>query len=183
MSRNIKIGFRFFTVPEWRDEEKYLRQMHNMGWSFRRLFFPGLYVFDACEPEDVVYQLDYNSDGLAHKREYVQMFYDCGWEYLTDFGGYSYFRKPVSHMTEGGEEIFCDEASRFDMIRRVYKGRMVPMIVIFCCCILPQLFLQFYRHDEFSTVMFWLFAVCFVLYLGIFLRFGIMYFRYKNELK
>lgn len=47
-----------------------------------------------CTPEDVVYQLDYNEEGLTHKDEYVQMFRDCGWEYIQDFGGYSYFRKP-----------------------------------------------------------------------------------------
>ena len=25
-------------------------------------FFPGIYLFEKCTPEDVVYQLDYNED-------------------------------------------------------------------------------------------------------------------------
>lgn len=29
------------------------------------------------------------------------------------------------------EEIFCDEDSRNDMIKRVYQGRVIPLIVIF----------------------------------------------------
>ena len=49
--------------------------------------FPGLYHFEKCEPEDVTYQLDYNPEGIAHKAEYIQMFLDCGWEYMQDFAG------------------------------------------------------------------------------------------------
>jgi len=33
----------------------------------------------------VIYQLDYNPDGKKNQEEYVQMFEDCGWEYLKDF--------------------------------------------------------------------------------------------------
>ena len=47
------------------------------------------------------------------------MFADCGWEYLQDFAGYSYFRKPVAEM-KGEEAIFCDDASRLEMMRRVF---------------------------------------------------------------
>ena len=39
----------------------------------------GRYLFEKCEPEDVVYQLDYNPEGDGHKAAYVQMFEDCGW--------------------------------------------------------------------------------------------------------
>lgn len=31
------------------------------------------------------------------------MFTDCGWEYLQDFVGYSYFRKPKAAMKKGGK--------------------------------------------------------------------------------
>lgn len=44
----------------------------------------------------MVYQLDYNKEGLEHKDEYLKMFDDCGWEYLQEYAGYSYFRKAVA---------------------------------------------------------------------------------------
>ncbi len=51
-------------------------------------------AFESCEPEDVVYQLDYNEDGAArHSDEYFQLFRDCGWEFVQYFAGFSYFRK------------------------------------------------------------------------------------------
>lgn len=42
------------------------------------------------------------------------MFEDAGWEYVTEFVGFSYFRKPVSEMN-GKEEIFSNDTSKADM--------------------------------------------------------------------
>jgi len=57
-----KTEFHFFTIPQWKDEENYLRKMHNSRWKFTNVSFPGFYHFENCQPEDVVYQLDYNPD-------------------------------------------------------------------------------------------------------------------------
>ena len=67
--------------------------MNKLGWRFVEVKGLGMYYFEKCDPQDVVYQLDYNKDGLTHKDEYVRMFNDCGWEYIQDYAGYSYFRK------------------------------------------------------------------------------------------
>ena len=124
-----KTELRIFTIADWEKEERYLQKRHREGWKFRRVNLLGIYHFERCTPEDVVYQLDYNEEGLKHKDEYVQMFQDCGWEYMQDFGGYSYFRKPVSQM-QGEEKIFCDDESRLDMMRRVFAGRYLPILII-----------------------------------------------------
>ena len=138
--KSFKTTLRYFTIAEWEKEQEYLRREHNKGWKFTGVTLPGFYHFEKCQPEDVVYQLDYNPEGTDHKEEYVQMFQDCGWEYVTDFVGYSYFRKAVSQM-HGNEEIFCDTQSRLDMIRRVFKGRMVPLIIIFFLLVIPRSFI------------------------------------------
>ena len=175
--------FRCFSVPEWKKEEQYLRERHQAGWRFTGVTFPGFYHFEACEPEDVIYQLDYNQDGLAHKDEYVQMFQDCGWEYLLDFVGYSYFRKPVSEMGDENEEIFCDDLSRLDMIRRTFKGRVLPLVVLFCCIIVPQLLMQFNLDRMIIKVLFGCYVVLFVVYLLLFMQFGYQYWKLKKELE
>ena len=143
---------------------------------------PGIYKFVACETEDVVYQLDYNQDGVAHKAEYVQMFQDCGWEYITDMAGYSYFRKPENQMV-GKEEIFCDDASRMDMIERVFKGRMIPLFVIFFAVIIPQFFIQISIDSLANKALAGMFAVLFVLYLVLFIQFGTQYLQLKKRLE
>lgn len=180
--------FRFFTVPQWQEEEAYLRRRHQQGWRFDRLTGLGHYHFVACRPEDVVYQLDYNPLQGDDRRQYLQMFADCGWEYLQDYAGYSYFRKPVAAMQDGDEEIFCDDASRMEMIRRVFRGRMVPLLIMFFCCILPQLGLSLYRLSEgayriLDTVLLVTYGSLFSLYLVLFCWFGYQYRKLEEKLK
>lgn len=178
---NSKIGVRFFSITQWKQEEEYLRKQHQDGWKFTRVGFPGIYHFEKCEPEDVVYQLDYNQEGVAHKQEYIQMFYDCGWEYLQDFFGYSYFRKPVSQM-HGEEEIFCDDFSRFDMMKRVLRGRMLPLVVMFFCIIIPQVFMQ--SHFDYGGWhgLWYVFLVLFGVYLVLFAHFAYQFWQYWKRI-
>lgn len=167
---------RLFSIVQWTQEQEFLRQEHQNGWRFTKLKPLGLYYFERCTPEDVVYQLDYNPDGNAHKAEYVQMFRDCGWEYLQNYAGYSYFRKPASQM-EGDEEIFCDDSSRLDFMKRMLKGYLLPLVNIFILIIIPQLFLQSRIGNKILTGIF---AVLGVLYLVLFLVFAIQFWRYRK---
>ena len=132
-----KKEFKIFTIAHHKEEERYLREQHRKGWKFKKVTGIGIYHFEKCQPEDVVYQLDYNQEGASNKAEYIKMFADCGWDYIQEFWGYSYFRKSVAAM-KGEEEIFCDDSSRLAMMERVYKGRLLPLLIIFCCCLLPQ---------------------------------------------
>lgn len=74
----------------------------------------------------------------------LRFFTIADWEYVQDFAGYSYFRKPVHAMETENEDIFCDDVSRLEMVRRVIRGRMLPLIVIFLLFILPQAFWHVY---------------------------------------
>ena len=87
-NENYRKCMKYFTIFEYEKEEKYLREMHKDGWKFLKVSGLGTYHFEKCTPEDVVYQLDYNKDGIKHKDEYLQMFSDCGWEHLQEFAGY-----------------------------------------------------------------------------------------------
>lgn len=175
--KNTKRELRFFSVPEWKKEELFLREQHKNGWKFVKVSGFGVYHFEKCTPEDTIYQLDYNQDGVAHKEEYIKMFSDCGWEYLQDYFGYSYFRKAASAM-DGAEEIFCDDASRLDMINRVFKGRMIPLLAIFFLIIIPQIIQQSLISTPYSHGLMIVFCILFVLYLGIFISFAIPYWKY-----
>ena len=185
MMSKKKTEFKWFTIPQYMEEENYLSEMHKNGWRFTKVTFPGFYHFESCEPGEVVYQLDYNQDGVSHREEYVQMFEDCGWEYIQDFAGYSYFRKSVADMN-GEEEIFCDDDSRLEMMKRVFRGRILPLLAIFFCCILPQLVIQKLNYENggpVSKIMFPCFMVLFVVYLVLFIQFGMQYYFYKKKLE
>ena len=177
--KNEQVKYRFFTIFQYKQEEEYLRQQHNNGWRFTKLNALICYRFEKCEPQDVVYQLDYNPDGIAHKAEYVQMFRDCGWEYLQDYVGYSYFRKPTSEMN-GDEEIFSDDSSRDDLMKQVINRRVrfLPLIAIFLCIIIPQIFFQSQFGGLYGKIFTGVFMALGILYLIIFL---LSIFRDENN--
>lgn len=177
--KNEKMMIRFFTVPQWEQEQDFLSRQHRNGWKFTKLDFLCCYHFEKCEPEDVVYQLDYNPDGMAHKAEYVQLFHDCGWEYLQDYVGYSYFRKSVSQM-DGDEEIFCDAASRLDFMKRVFRGRMLTLLVVVFGICMPQLTLQSLLHNR---GLVWIYVVLVTFCLVIFLWFVFQYLKCLKQLR
>lgn len=178
----IKRRLAFFTIPEYKKEEEWLKEQHKAGLKLVKATIPCFYTFEECEAEDVVYQLDYNEEGMKNKAEYVKMYEDCGWEYITDMAGYSYFRKPVSEM-DGDEEIFSDDESKIDMIERVFKGRMIPLISIFFGLIIPQMIMQFSMGEPENLVLFGVFVLMFALYLTVFIKFGICYARLKKGAK
>lgn len=175
-----KTELKWFDITEYDKEQDYLRRMHAKGWRLKSISFPGFYRFETCEPEEVVYQLDYNQEGISHKAEYVRMFEDCGWEYLLDFVGYSYFRKSLSEMNGKEEEIFCDDESRLAMMERVFKGRMIPLLVIFFCVIIPQLFMQLSLGNTENYILAAVFTLMLVLYLAIFIKFAVRFLELKK---
>ncbi len=178
---NTKTEIKFFSIPEWKKEENYLRGQHKNGWEFVSVSGFCLYRFRRCEPKDVIYQLDYNPDSLSNKNEYLQMFSDCGWEYLQNYVGYSYFRKPASEMNGTEEEIFCDDASRLDMMKRVFAGRMTPLLIIFFLIIIPQIIIQSQFNTLINHYIMVLFCVLFVMYLGLFIAFAIPFWKYYKS--
>lgn len=174
-----KKQFRWFSIFEYEKEQEYLRDMHKQGWKFTKVKGLGVYHFEKCTPQDVVYQLDYNEAVYKNKDEYVQMFADCGWEYLLEYAGYSYFRKPVENGTS--DEIFCDDESRLLMMQRVFKGRMIPLLVIFFCLLLPQLVMHLFPQPDYVYVG--LFGGLLAVYLVAFVMFAVNYYRFKNNMK
>ena len=172
-----KKEFRFFSILQHKKEEEYLRQMHRSGWRFVRVKGFGTYHFQKCEPEDVVYQLDYNPQTKERYDAYLQMFADCGWEHIQDYAGYAYFRKKATLMN-GEEEIFNDDASRTAMMGRVFKGRLLPLCGIFCGCLVPMLIMNIINQNYFPVA---LLGGVIGLYLGVFAVCAISYYRMKKK--
>ena len=64
---------KIFTITEYDREQEYLSKRHKEGWKFTAVTGYGMYHFEKCEPEDVVYQLDYNIEGNINHEEYTRM--------------------------------------------------------------------------------------------------------------
>lgn len=166
-----KVCVRFFTVADYEDEEIWLREQHRDGWRLLRTYVPCFFVFERCAPEDVAYRLDFKPRRAG--RDYFQLFEDYGWEYLNHCMGWLYFRRPSSAADAAEEgEIFSDAASRIDVVDRILKTRMLPLFIVFLCCLLPNFFMSL--QDDYPAADFFavLFALLVLLYLYLFIHCG-----------
>jgi len=132
-----KIVYRIFTIADYDREALYLRKMHAEGWKLKKVSYSSLviavkYTFEKCKPEQVSYQLDIYPMKKSERVSYLQLFKDCGWEHITDFNGFSYFRKLHSGIESDAEfEIYNDAADKLAMVKRILTMRMLPILLLF----------------------------------------------------
>ena len=131
-----KIVYRIFTIADYEREALYFREMHAKGWKLRKvsysiLLFAVKYTFEKCHPEQVSYQLDFYPMEKSERASYLQLFKDCGWEHITDFNSFSYFRKAHSEIESDAEfEIYNDAAGKLAMVNRILRLRLVPVLLL-----------------------------------------------------
>jgi len=167
-----KIVYRIFTIADYEREALYFREMHAKGWKLRKvsysiLLFAVKYTFEKCHPEQVSYQLDFYPMEKSERASYLQLFKDCGWEHITDFNSFSYFRKAHSEIESNAEfEIYNDAAGKLAMVKRILTMRMIPILLLFLLifsALLP-VFSQFVSGaSSFSWDMFLIVLIDFVL--------------------
>ena len=131
-----KIVYRIFTIADYEREALYFREMHAKGWklmkvSYSILLFVVKYTFEKCQPEQVSYQLDFYPMKKSERASYLQLFKDCGWEHITDFNGFSYFRKLYSGVESDAEfEIYNDASGKLAMVKKILTMRMLPVLLL-----------------------------------------------------
>ena len=128
--------YRIFTIADYEREALYFIEMHAKGWKLRKvsysiLLFVVKYTFEKCQPEQVSYQLDFYPMEKSERSSYLQLFKDCGWEHITDFNSFSYFRKAHSEIESNVEfEIYNDAAGKLAMVNRILRLRLVPVLLL-----------------------------------------------------
>ena len=159
-----KVVYRIATIADYDREAFYLREMHAQGWKLRKvsysiLLFAVKYTFEKCQPEQVSYQLDFYPMKKSERASYLQLFKDCGWEHITNFNGFSYFRKAHSEIESDAEfEIYNDAAGRLAMVKRILTMRILPILLLFAA-LLP-IFSKFVSGvSSFSWALFLIFII------------------------
>ena len=184
--KNTKTLFRFFTLFEYEEEENFLEKQHKNGWKVTGFKLPGFYKFEKCEPEDMTYRIDFTNENGAKNAEYQQIFADNGWDFLWSVNGFSIFRKEKSSASEGNNEIFTDNASKLQMLQKIQQRRLLPLITIFLCAIVPNFVKGINGEFGSSTgdnVITVFFGIMFLLYTYVFLKSLIKIKKLKEKLQ
>ena len=142
-----KIEKRSFGIAEFAEEEKWLEEQHKSGWRIIKTN-GNKYQFERCDVDEWIYQLDFKENGVAEE-EYIQMFMDCGWEYVLKYEKWCYFRRKK----EAGVDlsIFSDRFSKIDMYTKILQSRrlIVTVAVFAIACVIDWLtiFTNVFRGD------------------------------------
>lgn len=118
-----QIKFKLFWL--WQDEmeEAWLREMAKEGWHLKEVRLLNRYVFEAGTPKDMAYRIDWVT-GRRDYQQYLQLFRDAGWEPVTTYGSWQFFRK--ASVDGVAPEIFTDTDSKM----KRYQG-ILAFLVIF----------------------------------------------------
>ncbi|WP_371638408.1 DUF2812 domain-containing protein [Streptococcus sp. 27098_8_86] len=163
-----KVVYRIATIADYDREALYLSKMHAEGWKLKEVTYSNLvvavkYTFEQCQPKQVSYQLDFYPMKKSERASYLQLFKDCGWEHITDFNGFSYFRKLHSGIESDAEfEIYNDAAGKLAMVKRILTSRMLPILLLFLA-LLPVFSKFVSGGSSFSWVVFLIFIIDWVL--------------------
>ena len=183
-----KIVYRLFTIADYEREALYFREMHAKGWKLRKvsysiLLFAVKYTFEKCHPEQVSYQLDFYPMKKSERASYLQLFKDCGWEHITDFNGFSYFRKLHSGIESDAEfEIYNDVAGKLAMLKRILTRRMFPILLLFLA-LLPVFSKFVSGGSSFSWEMFLIVIIDGVLLIVFAIQISYIFWRLNQKWK
>ena len=177
-----KVVYRIATIADYDREALYFREMHAKGWKLRKvsysiLLFAVKYTFEKCHPEQVSYQLDFYPMEKSERASYLQLFKDYGWEHITDFNSFSYFRKAHSEIESNAEfEIYNDASGKLAVVNRILRLRLVPVLLLLAIHI-PFLFILLDRSNTFDLWKF--FAVGLYIFLSLILLLMVVYISWK----
>ena len=115
-----------FPISDFEEEQAFLTSHRSEGWKL--LSIKGnKYTFQKCDREDVVYQIDFNPDE-RQKDEYIQLYSDFGWQFVTERDGRFYFCK--SGRCEDENTIFSDRETKSVMCHKIIRRKLIGFIPI-----------------------------------------------------
>lgn len=160
-------------------EKQWLEDMARQGYVLEdiKLF---TYIFSKQEPQDLVYQFDFQILSKSNEGEYLGLFED--WTFIKRFGGWYYFRKPRD--ASNTNEIYSDNSSKSAMFKRIIgflalTGFPLYYQVIF---IFPNLDSERLEYPSFYFFFRIIVIIFLILHLLATLRIFSVYVSYKKKI-
>ena len=126
---NTKKVFKIFWAWQDYNEEIWLNHMARKGWALKSYNY--IYTFEKIDPAPYIYKLDYKATPDDDLDEYKEIFQDTGWEYVTQYGKWHYFRtlETGEHPTEiYSESEFHIET--YNNLLRNLKSFLITLLII-----------------------------------------------------
>ncbi len=137
--REYKTIKRHFNISDFEEEQDFLTSSQSDGW--RLISVKGnKYTFEKSEQEAVSYQIDFNPNE-QQRDEYIQLFVDFGWQFITEKNGRFYFSKQTSLCNENESKLFSDRETKAVMCWKIVKRKLLQLIPLSALMVLVSFFI------------------------------------------
>lgn len=122
------IKFRLFYDTD--KETKWLNELSEKGYAMTG-FFAGFYKFEACNPGEYIYQIDFGEKFFSVSENYREFMEETGVEIVQCWGPWVVLRQKAS---EGEFELYTDVDSRIEhytKILRMFKIATILELIVF----------------------------------------------------
>lgn len=128
MQKNIVRRFKWWWAWNYEEQEQWLTDMNKLGYKMISGILGIYFAFEVGNFEEYVYKLDYKRLRGKKFYEYIQLFSDCGWEYIDSTKGWHFFRKKDSSVEL--PELYTDSESKSQIIKQLL-GTMLALLVMY----------------------------------------------------
>lgn len=142
-----------YRIGNFLEVEEYLAKERALGWKLTN--YDGKnFIFEKCDPEQYIYKLDFlegrskeqasneiinNLEEIVQKMGkvsiaevdvdcYIQLFKDCGWEYVGTKNHFYCFCCPTAADMDS-KELFSDNKSRIEMCRKIITHESCTLLI------------------------------------------------------
>lgn len=90
-----------------------IEAMRRKGWRFVKMNQLGLLVFEACQPEEKKYAIDFLSEDPDEAKDFLELYQAAGWQCIAVFGKHYYYFEA----DPGTLALFSDAVSYHEKIK------------------------------------------------------------------
>ncbi|HEM3669869.1 TPA: DUF2812 domain-containing protein [Streptococcus suis] len=141
-----KTECKVFFITDFSQQADYLSEMHQQGWKLVKISWLFFYHFEKCQPEEVVYQVDFKESKNKDRENYLHMYEDYGWEFVISCQNFNIFRKPAKM---GDLELYGDRESKLVFVKTIIQRRFLLSLGLYFILIGMNLN---EHHDVFTLV-------------------------------
>lgn len=141
------IKFRFYYDKD--KETDWLNEMVQKGYALKK-FFAGFYKFEACEPGEYIYQIDFADKLWGISKDYREFMEETGVEIVQTWGYWIFLRKKT---IDGAFQLYTDVDSsiaHYTKIRNMFKGAIIIELI----CFFMEIFATIYSSPLFLIAAF-----------------------------
>ena len=120
-------------------EQRWLNEMADKGWNFKKFSFP-FYIFEQGEPGEYVYRTEILKNfGFGQEvKDYLGFVQEAGIEVVQKRLTWACFRQRKS---EGEFELYSDVASKLAYINRVYAIFMIIALLNIAIAVINSIYM------------------------------------------